>query len=123
MGVISLDGISLVGDGAVTAAGAAFSGVNPATGEQLSPPFHSATAEDIERAARLAEAAFPVFASTSGRERATLLRKIADGLTANGAAIIERANLETGLPLPRLQGELARTTGQLKLFAEVVEEG
>jgi NADP-dependent aldehyde dehydrogenase len=123
MGVISLDGISLVGDGAVTAAGAAFSGVNPATCEQLSPPFHSATAEDIERAARLAEAAFPVFASTSGRERATLLRKIADGLTANGAAIIERANLETGLPLPRLQGELARTTGQLKLFAEVVEEG
>lgn len=123
MGVSNLDGVSLVGDGAANSTGIAFHGMNPATGEELIPPFHSATSEDIERAASLAEAAFPAFAATSGRERGALLRRIADGLAAEGAAIIERANLETGLPLPRLQGEFARTTGQLRLFAEVIEEG
>ena len=51
------------------------------------------------------------------------LRAIADELTADGAAIVERAQLETGLPKGRLEGELARTTGQLRLFAEVAEEG
>jgi 2,5-dioxopentanoate dehydrogenase len=123
MDVSTLDGMSLIGDGTTNSTGIAFHGVNPTTGEELSPPFHSATNEDIERAASLASAAFSTFAATSGRERGALLRKIADGLTAEGATIIERANLETGLPLPRLQGELARTTGQLRLFAEVVEEG
>ena len=38
-------------------------------------------------------------------------------------AIIKRANLETAIPETRLTGELARTCGQLRLFAEVVEEG
>jgi alpha-ketoglutaric semialdehyde dehydrogenase len=123
MGVLNLAGMSLVGGEAANSTGNAFYGVDPVTGSELQPPFHSATSEDIERAASLAETAFPTFAATSGRERAALLRKIADGLTAESAAIIERANLETGLPLPRLQGELVRTTGQLRLFAEVVEEG
>jgi 2,5-dioxopentanoate dehydrogenase len=36
---------------------------------------------------------------------------------------VERAHLETALPNPRLQGETARTCGQLRLFAQVVEEG
>jgi alpha-ketoglutaric semialdehyde dehydrogenase len=38
-------------------------------------------------------------------------------------AIVERAEQETALPKPRLQGETARTCGQLRLFAQVVEEG
>ncbi len=41
----------------------------------------------------------------------------------NAPGIIERANLETALPLPRLQGETARTCGQLRLFAALLEEG
>ena len=36
---------------------------------------------------------------------------------------MDRASTETGLPKPRLQGELARTTGQLRLFARVVRQG
>jgi NADP-dependent aldehyde dehydrogenase len=51
------------------------------------------------------------------------LRRIAENLTSEGAAIAERANLESGLPLPRLQSELKRTTGQLNLFADVLAEG
>ena len=100
-----------------------FRAVNPMTGERLEPEFRSAMAEEIDASVRAAQRAVPVFAATDGHARGVLLRAIADELAANGQAIVGRAHLETGLPLPRLQGELARTTGQLRLFAEVAEEG
>lgn len=89
----------------------------------MEPLFYSATADDIDRAANLAADAFASLSGLGGRDRAALLRRIADGLSREGAAIVERAHLEAGLPLPRLQNELGRTTGQLRLFAEVLEEG
>jgi len=103
--------------------GAAFHGVNPSSGEKLEPAFYSATAEDIDHAANLAADAFSAAQSLGNKERAVFLRRIAENLEAEGESIITRANLESGLPLPRLQGELKRTTGQLRLFAEVLEEG
>jgi 2,5-dioxopentanoate dehydrogenase len=120
---LRLSGLSLIGDQTAERGGAGFRAVNPANGTDLEPAFYSATKADIDRAANLAEAAFPALADLGGRERAKFLRRIADGLDSEGAAIMERANLEAGLPLPRLQGELGRTTGQLRLFAEVLEEG
>ena len=42
---------------------------------------------------------------------------------ALGDALLERAALETALPRGRLEGERARTCGQLRLFAEVVRRG
>ncbi len=89
----------------------------------LDEEFTTSTAADVDRLAQSAEAACSFFAATSGADRARLLRTIAHRLTNDGDAIVQRANLETGLPLPRLQGELARTTGQLALFAQVAEEG
>jgi len=103
--------------------GTAFHGVNPSSGEKLEPAFYSATEDDIDNAANLAADAFRAVQSLSGKERAAFLRRIAENLEAEGEAITQRANLESGLPLPRLQGELKRTTGQLRLFAEVLEEG
>jgi len=97
--------------------------MNPASGMKLEPPFYSATLDDIDVAANLAADAFHQLASFSGRNRAGLLRRIVDNLLAECAAIVERANLETALPVPRLQSELKRTTGQLKLFADVLDEG
>src|ERR1700733_6006797 len=121
---LKLSGLSLIGEESVKAQGPAFRAVNPATGEKLNTEFYSATNADIDRAAELAESAFPASAVLSGRKRAAFLRRIADELAAaEGATIIERAHLESGLPLPRLQGELDRTIGQFKLFAEVLEEG
>lgn len=118
-----LSGLSLIGDQTGRGKGAAFRAVNPANAAELEPVFYSATGEDIDRAASLAEAAFPAVAGLSGRERAALLRRVADGLAPEGSDIVDRAHLESGLPLPRLQGELGRTTSQLRLFAEVLEEG
>ncbi|HVG27175.1 MAG TPA: aldehyde dehydrogenase (NADP(+)) [Acidobacteriaceae bacterium] len=111
-------------DGAgTTGTGRRFRAINPANGQELEGDFVSASAEEVEQAAERAAAAAPAFGATTGKERAALLRAIADELTADGAAIVQRAQLETGLPQPRLQGELARTTGQLRLFADVAEEG
>jgi len=50
--------------------GAAFRAVNPTSAAELEPVFYSATSEDIDRAATLAEAAFPALTGLSGRERA-----------------------------------------------------
>jgi NADP-dependent aldehyde dehydrogenase len=100
-----------------------FAAINPATGERLDPEYISASAEEVERATSAAEQAFPVYGQLSGTEKAGLLREIAKGLEAMRDSLVERANLETALPVPRLQGEVARTVNQLRMFAEVVEEG
>jgi NADP-dependent aldehyde dehydrogenase len=120
---MALHGFSLIGQGTGLPGGKSFRGVNPATGEQLEPLFHSATLQDLAQAAAGAEAAFAIYKNAAGKARSAFLRKIADGLSAAGEELVARAHLETGLPLARLNGELARTTGQLRLFASVAEEG
>ena len=118
-----LSGVSLIGRRSAGRRGESFHAINPTNGAKLEPAFHGAMESLIEEAARLAAEAFPVFSSVSGRARADLLRLIADDLTAATAEITARANLETGLPMARLQAEMGRTTGQLKLFADVLQEG
>jgi alpha-ketoglutaric semialdehyde dehydrogenase len=36
---------------------------------------------------------------------------------------LQKASEETNLPIPRLAGERARTTGQLRMFATMLREG
>lgn len=100
-----------------------FRAVNPATGETLEPAFASASPVDVARACALADAAFPVFAATDRETRARLLEISADAIVELGDALLQRGNLETGLPLSRLAGERARTVGQLRLFAAEVRDG
>lgn len=119
---MELTGLSLIGF-AEAGDGAEFTGVNPATGQALDPPYRSATTRDLERAATLAARDFPLYAGISGKARGAFLRHIASSLEAAGSQIVQRANLETALPEARLQGELARTANQMRLFAQVVEEG
>jgi 2,5-dioxopentanoate dehydrogenase len=96
---------------------------NPATGQRLQPGYAPATAEEIDLAAKLASDAFATFSRTSGRERGAFLRTIATKIESICSEIVERARLETALPEVRLQGEVARTCAQLRLFAQVAEEG
>jgi 2,5-dioxopentanoate dehydrogenase len=100
-----------------------FHAVNPSTGETLAPAFSAGGAADVERACALAEAAFAAYASTDREARAVFLERAADAIMALGDALLERAYLETGLPLARLTGERGRTVGQLKLFAAEVRDG
>src|SRR5438270_8995104 len=110
--VLNLSGQSLIGAQLGKKQGTAFHGINPTNGATLEPGFFSASADEIDQAANLAADAFVKIQGISGRERAAFMRRIADTLTTHGEAIIQRANLESGLPIPRLQGELKRTTGQ-----------
>ena len=119
---MELKGVSLIGFGEGGKA-TGFAGINPATGLPLETQFYSATAADVDAAAKLAENAFPVYGNLSGKERGAFLRHIASSIEAQAPAIVKRANLETALPEGRLQGEVARTCGQLRLFAQVAEEG
>lgn len=120
---LAINGRSLVGGQLGEPGETSFHAVNPATGAQLEPQFYPALAADIDRAAQLAADAFPTFSAFGGRDRAAVLRRIADEVARIGSELVQRANLETGLPLPRLEGELNRTVGQFRLFAELVEEG
>ncbi|MFZ0432996.1 MAG: aldehyde dehydrogenase (NADP(+)) [Candidatus Acidiferrales bacterium] len=119
---IELTGRSIIGLGEGSA-GNSFQAYNPATGAALPVDFHSATAMDLDHAANLASAAFERYSRSSGAERAKFLRLIAGKIEALAEAIVERSHLETALPKPRLQGEVARTCSQLRLFASIVEEG
>ncbi len=118
-----LNGTSIIGGEPATPGPQSFHGINPASGEVLAPPFHAATEDDIDRACQFAGEAFDIYGRTPPATRAALLRAIARGLEAEGSVIMERANAEAALPLPRLQGELGRTCNQLRMFADVLEEG
>ncbi len=78
---------------------------------------------DVDRLARAASDAFATYSRLSGRKKGELLRAIAAQLEAKGEAIVEQANRETSLGLPRLNNELARTCNQIRMFAALVEEG
>jgi alpha-ketoglutaric semialdehyde dehydrogenase len=97
---------------------------NPATGQDIETPvFGSGSVEHVAKACELAAAAFDPYRSLPLAVRAEFLERIADGITRLGDALIQRAHDESGLPKARLEGERGRTTGQLKLFAEVVWGG
>ncbi|MCJ2048604.1 aldehyde dehydrogenase (NADP(+)) [Methylobacterium sp. J-070] len=115
-------GVGLVGAADVTAA-ETFVALNPATGTPLEPAFSAAGAAEVEAACALAEAAFPSFSETAPALRATFLESVAAAVTDLGAPLIARAMAETGLPQARLEGERARTVGQLRLFADLVRAG
>ena len=117
---MNLTGLSIIGWGRGATGGEIFHGINPASGETLPTEFHSANGAEVDRAARLAENAFDGYSALAGKERATFLRQIAVNIEAAGAAIQARGTLETGLPVARLAGETGRTTGQLRLFADLL---
>ena len=118
-----LTGQSFIGGKRGAHRGASIQGINPATGELLDPVYSSASAAEVDQAVQLAAQAFPVYAATSGKAKGAFLRSIADGLDTIQQQLAERAHIETALPMPRLLGEVSRTTGQLRLFASVAEEG
>jgi len=120
---IALRGSSIVNGASVIGTGEVFFGFDPAKGEKLEPEYRCASVAELNRAAELADEAFAVFRKTSGKERARFLRHIADGIEAIVPELVERAHGETALPEARLKGEAARTINQLRLFAQLVEEG
>lgn len=70
-----------------------------------------------------AQKAFLTYKNLPASKKADFLEKIAEILEANRSAIVLIACKESHLPEGRINGELGRTTGQIKLFANLVREG
>ncbi len=100
-----------------------YTALSPLGQQALPCEFHNATAGEIADAAGAAARAFRSYRRQPPAERAAFLRQIGAEIEGLGEALIERAHEETGLPLPRLRNERARTVDQLKKFARFVEEG
>jgi NADP-dependent aldehyde dehydrogenase len=118
-----LHGLHLIGELRCGDGPATLRAANPATGEALEPPFREATDAEIHDAVEAAADAFAADRARPPAERAALLDAIADEIDALGDELAARMTAETGLPTARVLGERARTTGQLRLFAETVREG
>lgn len=71
----------------------------------------------------LARQAFPAFRRLTPARRAEFLNAIADEIEALGDPLLETAARETHLPLARLTGERGRTCAQIRMFAQLLEEG
>jgi NADP-dependent aldehyde dehydrogenase len=98
-------------------------GMDPRTGLPSGEPVPLTSAEELGRVLSDATAAFATLRRGTPELPSQLLRALADRLDDEAAGIVELAASETGLPIPRLRAEVARTSGQLRLFAEVVAEG
>jgi alpha-ketoglutaric semialdehyde dehydrogenase len=120
---MKLSGRSILGFqlGAIT--NEIFHATNPKSGEELEPSFFAAGPDEVDGAVSLAHRAFATYSRVCGRDRGAFLRKVAANIESIAEELVERAEQETALPKARLQGETARTCGQLRLFAQVVEEG
>ena len=88
----------------------------PVSGDKYT--FFVGTPACIDAAAEAAESAFWSFGYSTVEARSQFLYTIAERLEAKRSLIVELGSDETGLPAPRLEGELSRTTGQLRLFAQ-----
>ncbi|WP_329103356.1 aldehyde dehydrogenase (NADP(+)) [Streptomyces sp. NBC_01439] len=95
--------------------------VDPRTGKQREQVAVEATPGEVDEAVRAAHAARGPLADPT--VRAAFLRAAAALLDEAAAHVIEAADAETALGPGRLTGELARTTGQLRAFADAVDAG
>ncbi|WP_058185655.1 aldehyde dehydrogenase (NADP(+)) [Terracidiphilus gabretensis] len=121
---MELKGLSFLGTQRGSRDTLTFHAINPQTGAPIPPSYHSASLAELNAAVQAAAEAFPVYSQLPGKARAAFLRRIADSIDAHATVLIERAHLESALPAtPRLSGETARTSNQLRVFATLLEEG
>jgi NADP-dependent aldehyde dehydrogenase len=97
--------------------------VDARSGDKVEAVASSASSADVDAIVRAAAAAGPALVEAGLAGRARLLRALADGIEKDGDAIVAAADRETALGETRLRGELARSAYQLRLFAEVLEDG
>jgi NADP-dependent aldehyde dehydrogenase len=119
----TLIGRMIIAGELVAGSGAEIHAFDPAAGTDLEPGYRYGDASHVEAACAAAAAAFGEYRATTSERRAAFLDQIADNVEALRDALVARASAETGLPQARIAGEVGRTTGQLRLFAEVLREG
>ncbi len=81
------------------------------------------TTEQLESVLTAAAGAAVPMAASLPADRAGWIQAAADALDAAAGELVPIAISETGLPETRLTGEVARSSGQLRMFADVLAEG
>ncbi|WP_407310321.1 aldehyde dehydrogenase (NADP(+)) [Pseudomonas sp. nanlin1] len=93
------------------------------TGERLPGAFHQATLDEVDAAVAAASAAFPLYRQLPATRRAEFIEAIAEELDRLDDDFIALTCQETALPSARIVGERGRTSGQMRLFAQVLRRG
>ncbi len=93
------------------------------TAEPFGEPLPETSPAGVDAAVQHAHAAFAEWQSSDGAARARLLNALARALEEDRDKLVELADTETGLGLPRLNGELDRTAFQLRRFAALALNG
>ncbi len=83
----------------------------------------SATIQEIDIVMKSAGQAFKIYRKCPAEQKALFLEAIATEIESLGDALVLKASEETNLPVPRLMGEKARTTMQLRMYAAMLREG
>jgi NADP-dependent aldehyde dehydrogenase len=86
-------------------------------------PATDMTPEELEAVLADAHAAARPLAASRPDERARWLRSVADALDTAVDDLVPVAVEESGLGETRLRGEVARSSGQLRMFADALAEG
>jgi alpha-ketoglutaric semialdehyde dehydrogenase len=120
---VNITGSMLVGASEVRGTEGVLRAWNPTAGTEMEPDFAAGGRVEVNRACLLAQEALDSYRETSLETRAQFLRAIGQGILDLGDQLVDRTCAETGLPRGRIEGERARTVGQLDLFASVVCEG
>lgn len=98
-----------------------FETLNPATGEVLAEVASGGAAE-IDAAVAAAKAAFPRWAATPAKERARLIRRLGELITANVGEIADMETRDTGQVTSQTKGSLVpRAAHNFDYFAEHIQ--
>jgi NADP-dependent aldehyde dehydrogenase len=97
--------------------------IDPRSGTVVEVVTGETSPQEVDAAVLAAAAAAPAFERLGRAGRAGVLRAMAAGLEQRGDDIVALADRETGIGPVRLAGELKRTCYQLRLFAEVLDDG
>jgi succinate-semialdehyde dehydrogenase / glutarate-semialdehyde dehydrogenase len=90
---------------------------NPATGEEIATVPNLGTA-DAARAIDAAARAFPAWSAKTAKERATILKRWFDLMTAETDSLAQLMTMEQGKPLAEARGEVAYGASFVEWFAE-----
>ncbi|TDO08221.1 NADP-dependent aldehyde dehydrogenase [Mycobacterium sp. BK086] len=120
---VALTGQMLIAGDPVHGTGTQITAFDPSAGQPLQPTYRHGDRSHVNAACAAALAAFAAYRATTAEQRAQFLDTIAGNIELIRDDIIARAMAETGLPQARITGEVARTTGQLRLFAALLREG
>ena len=118
-----LSGHNFIAGGRSAAGSVVLHSVDATTGQPLPIAFIQATAEEVHAAATAAHQASAIYSNLPAERRAEFLDTIASELDALDEQFVALVCSETALPAARIQGERARTSGQMRLFAQTLRRG